>query len=181
MRATRSRHPSLGSAAAGFTLVELLMVAVLGALLMTGAASMMLSHMRSSARAEAILRLQDAWSRVQFLLDQEIAEASGSPTTTSCSSLSLAVPDPEGGSDLEISYSLSGTDLMRTGPTVGSDGTLDSGTSSTDLVMSNVTSFCPTHESGEVNYTLSLRDASGVTYQNQSQPSGSRTRSRVIN
>jgi hypothetical protein len=47
--------------------------------------------------------------------------------------------------------------------------------------MSNVTSFCPTNETGEVNYTLALRDASGVTYQNRSQPSGARTRSRVIN
>jgi hypothetical protein len=33
---------------------------------------------------------------------------------------------------------------------------------------------------GTVAYTLGLRDASGVTYQNSSNPSAARSRSRVI-
>lgn len=167
----------------GFSLPELLIVIVIGGVLMTGAASMMISHMRSSARSEAILRLQESWSRVQFLLDQEIQEASGSPSSSTCNSLTLTIPNPTGSSsDLTVTYALSGTNLQRTGPPVNSDGSLDgTASSTTELVMSRVTSFCPTTNGGEVNYSLALEDATGVTYQNQSQPSGASTRSRVIN
>lgn len=167
----------------GFTLVEVLVVVAIGSVLMIGAASMMIGHMRASARYEAILRLQEAWSRVQFLLDQEIQEASGRPTSSPCNSLTLSIPNPNGtGNNLTITYALSGTDLKRTGPQVNSDGTLDSSpASTTELVMSRVTSFCPTTTSGTVEYSLALQDATGVSYQNQSQPSGASTRSRVIN
>jgi prepilin-type N-terminal cleavage/methylation domain-containing protein len=172
-----SRKTTTGS---GYTLVELLMVVIIGGLLMTGAATMMIAHMRSSSRSEAILRLQDAWSRIQYLLDQEIQEATGVPTTIACSSLTLTIPKEAGGTDT-IVYSISGSNLMRSGPTINLNGTLNAGTNSEELVMTNVTSFCPTIVNGEVNYRIALRDATGVTYQNQSQPSGARTRSRVIN
>lgn len=180
LRARSSEH--------GFSLAELLIVVVIGGVLMTGAATMIISHMRSSARSEAIMRLQESWSRVQFLLDQEIQEASGSPSSTTCSSLTLTVPNPDvSGSNLTITYSLVGTELRRTGPPVNSDGTLngkldnDGRTpSSTEIVMTRVSSFCPTSSGGDVDYTLGLTDVTGVTYQNQSEVSGARTRSRII-
>jgi len=169
----------LPSKSSGYSLIELLIVVVVGGVLMTGAIYMMIAHMTTSSRSEAINRLQDSWSRIQFLMDQEIQEAIGTPTARSCSSLTLTVPAETGGQDT-ITYSLSGTDLSRTGPSVDASGRLTPGTSSTDLLMSNVTSFCPSINAGEVNYTMALRDPTGVIYQNQSQPSGARSRSRVI-
>lgn len=163
----------------GYSLIELLIAIMIGGLMITGAASMLIAHMQTSSRSEAVNRLQDSWSRIQFLLDQDIQEAIGTPSVNSCSSLTLAIPTTAGGTDT-ITYDLSGTDLKRTGPDINSDGTLNFGTSRTDLLMSNVTSFCPSLMDGEVDYTLALRDASGVVYQNQSQPTGARSRSRVI-
>ena len=172
----RVRHQSLG-----YTLTELMIAAVVGSVLMMGAVSMIVSHTRTAARSEALIRLQDAWSRVQFLLDQEIQEARGTPTIASCSSLSFDVPN-DSNVLKTITYSLSGTTLNRTGPRVLATGRLDNDvTDSNQVVMTGVTSFCPTQDTGEINYTMTLRDATGVTYQNRSQPSGAHTRSRIIN
>ena len=165
----------------GYTLTELMIAAMVGSVLMMGAVSMIISHTRTAARSEALIRLQDGWSRVQFLLDQEIQEARGTPTIASCSSRSVDVPNDSGVLQT-IACSLSGTTLNRTGPRVLATGRLDNSvTDSNQVVMTGVTSFCPTNDSGEINYTLALRDASGVTYQNRSQPSGAYTRSRIIN
>jgi len=170
--------------AGGFTLTELLMVVVIGSVLMLGTATMLISHIQSSAKMEGSMRLQEAWSRVQFLLDQEIQEArieSGSPSSVACTILSLTIPNP-GGTDGSITYSRSADNILtRTGPTINADGTLNFGTQAEDeVVMRGVTSFCPTTSNGRVGYTMALRDASGVTYQNQSNPSGARSRSRII-
>lgn len=168
----------------GFTLVELAMVVAIGSIIMLGTASMLISHIRSSAKMEAVMRLQEAWSRIQFLLDQEIQEArvqASSPSAVNCESLSLTIPNPTG-SDGSIVYSISSDGVLsRNGPSVGSDGTLDfSTTSSSATLMRRVRSFCPVVSDGRVTYTLALDDASGATYQNQSQPSGARSRARII-
>ena len=168
----------------GYTLVELLMVVVIGSVLMIGTATMLISHIQSSARMEGVMRLQEAWSRVQFLLDQEIQEArieAGSPSSVSCSSLTLKVPNATG-PDGQITYSRS-TDgvLKRSGPAVNADGTLNFDLQAdNETVMRGVTSFCPSTNEGRVTYTMGLSDPSGVTYQNQSNPSGARGRTRII-
>lgn len=172
------------SEADGFTLTELLMVVAIGSVLMLGTASMLISHIQSSARMEGTMRLQEAWSRVQFLLDQEIQEAriqSGSPSSVTCTSLSLTIPNPAG-SDGAITYSRSADNILtRSGPVVDQNGRLDFSTQAEgEVVMRGVTSFCPTTSNGRVSYTMALQDASGVTYQNQSNPSGARSRTRVI-
>lgn len=172
-------QPLHGPEIDGYSLIELLIAVMIGGLMMIGAASMLIAHMQTSSRSEAMNRLQDSWSRIQFLLDQEIQEAIGTPSVSNCSSLTLTIPTTSGGTDT-ITYALSGTELQRTGVGVNSDGTLNFGTRRTDLLMSNVTSFCPSISDSEVNYTLALRDVTGVVYQNQSQPSGARSRSRVI-
>ena len=181
-RYTSNPSSTAAFSSGGFSLTEVLIAIAVGSVLMAGAASMLVSHTRTSARAEALIRLQDAWSRVQFLMDQEIQESIGSPTIVTCTSLTLEMPDSSGSTDT-VTYALSGTTLSRSGPEVSADdGTLIEGSSSTDqVVMTGVTDFCPTSDSGEINYTLALRDASGVVYQNRSQPSGARTRSRIIN
>jgi prepilin-type N-terminal cleavage/methylation domain-containing protein len=168
----------------GYTLVELLMVVVIGSVLMIGTASMLISHIQSSAKMEGVMRLQEAWSRIQYLLDQEIQEArieTGSPSSVTCSSLTLKVPNATG-SDGQITYTRSSDGLLkRTGPSVNADGTLDfSSQAVNETVMTGVTSFCPTTSDGTVSYTMALQDPSGVTYQNQSNPSGARSRTRII-
>jgi len=178
------RQPPHSQNQQGYTLVELLMVVVIGSLLMIGTASMLISHIQSSARMEGLMRLQEAWSRIQYLLDQEIQEARlepGSPASVTCSSLTLKVPNPTG-SDGQITYSRSSDGVLkRSGPRVNADGTLNfSLQADNETVMRGVTSFCPTTSDGRVSYTLGLSDPSGVTYQNQSNPSGARAKTRII-
>lgn len=169
----------------GFTLPELVVVVVIGSVLMISTASMLISHMQSSAKMEALMRLQEAWSRVQYLLDQEIKEGRISttlPTKTSCNnSISLTVPNPMG-SDGQITYSHSADGVLkRSGPGVNANGTLDFANLKNETVMRGVTSFCSTNSDGMVSYTMELQDARGMIYKNSSEPAGARSRSRIIN
>lgn len=169
----------------GYSLIELLTVVLIGSVLMIGTATLLITHIRASAKMEATMRLQEAWSRVQFLLDQEIREArveSNSPSTVNCSSLTLKIPNPSGGSDGSVVYSkTSDNTLTRSGPAVNADGTLDfSSSSDTATVIKGVTSFCPNVSAGRVSYSMTLSDVTGVSYQNKSQPSGARSSARII-
>lgn len=165
----------------GFSITEVMIAAAIGGTLMVGAVSMIIAHTRTAVRSEALIRLQDSWSRVQFFLNQEIQESQGTPVISGCD-LQLSMPTSSGGFDT-VTYSLNGTDLERTGPTVAMAGTLEEGTSSTDVVMSGVNAFCAEliNDSGAVRYTMTLADRSGVTYSNQSDPTGARPSGRVIN
>ncbi|MEB3235984.1 MAG: prepilin-type N-terminal cleavage/methylation domain-containing protein [Cyanobacteriota bacterium] len=169
----------------GFSLVELMIVVVIGSVLMGGTVTMLMSHIRSAARMEAMMRLQETWSRVQFLLDQEIREAriaTGTPASVNCTSLSLEIPNPTGGAATVVYARTADDTLTRSGPPIlDASGELDfAGTATTETVMRGVTSFCPSTTDGRISYTMALSDASGVVYQNQSQPSGARAASRVI-
>ena len=52
---------------AGITLVELLVVLAIGGVILSGAITMMLSHIRTSSRMAALLRLQVRAISRQFL------------------------------------------------------------------------------------------------------------------
>ena len=179
----RSVHAAPHSRA-GFTLTELVLVVGLGSLLMLCVASMITTQIQTSAKMHAGIRLQEAWSRIQFLLDQEIQEArvgSTTPAASNCSSLTINIPNPTTSGEATIVYARSGTVLTRNGPPINADGTLNFSTvSSAATLMSGVTSFCPTISSGQVSYTMELGDPSGARYQNQSQPSAARGQSRII-
>lgn len=73
-----------------FTLPELLIVSVIGGVLLVSAAQLILAHVRTTTRIEGKLRAQDVWTRVQFLLEQEIQESACS--TASGSELTLKLP-----------------------------------------------------------------------------------------
>ena len=75
---------------AGITLVELLVVLAIGGVVLSGAITMMLSHIRTSSRMAALLRLQDQCGRVQFLINHEIQQAA--QARTEGSALVLDVP-----------------------------------------------------------------------------------------
>jgi prepilin-type N-terminal cleavage/methylation domain-containing protein len=168
-------------ASAAFTLPELLIVSVIGGILLVSAAQLILAHVRTTTRIEGKLRAQDVWTRVQFLLEQEIQESACS--TASGSTLILTLPPCGEATSPTITYNLQGTNLIRTGPTIDSaNGALIlDGSSSTDTVASNVSSFAPSSADGRnVAYQLNILDPSGFSFSSAGKSSSAQTRSRII-
>jgi len=171
--------------AAGFSLTELLIVSAVGVLALAAIIAVVLSYVRSRERVEAVLRLQEQWSRLQFLLDREIQESipptgasavgAGCPAATPI--LQLEVP----GFSSRIVYYLSGSTLRRCGPAIDAGGNLISSVSDA-AVMSGVSSFSvDSSDAQRPSYRLSLIAPNGVTYSNSSQPSAASFRARTIN
>ena len=189
-RSLRGRQARFASVArseplTGFAMVELLLGAVVGLICLGAIIAVVLSYVRSRDRLEALLRLQDQWGRLQFLLDREIQEAtpvtSSSSVSASCgagtAALSLEVP----GNSNRILYYLSANTLRRCGPVITSNGDLGA-TVSDALLLNGVTSFTVnTSDPQRPTYALTLTDPNGVSYTNQSQPSATTFRSRTIN
>ncbi|MFN5163692.1 MAG: hypothetical protein ACK5IA_17795 [Cyanobacteriota bacterium] len=177
----------------GYSLLELLLVTGMGLLLVTVVLSVIDGHVRSRTSMEALMRLQDHWSRVQFLLEQDIQESQGMVATSNgCGSgsrqLTIQVPSDTPATPAYITYYLKtlsgGTELWRCGPAVKADGDLDFSTPSDALLVRRVGAFSVTTSSSDpqrISYSLTLTDPSGATYTNQAQPSGGMSRSRVIN
>lgn len=168
----------------GFSLVELLISAMAGVVLLLGASQLLISHIQTSTRIEARLRLQDTWSRLQFLLDQEIQEARSA--SVSGNTLTLQVPSGSSGantSQIVYSYNSSSKKLERSGPAINADGSLDFDNASTaPTVSGNISEFVPVlvDTGGQtVQYTISLSDPSGASYSDQA--SASIGRPRIIN
>lgn len=59
----------------GFTLVELIVAAAVGSLVIIATTTVFAPQLRMHQRLEGRTRLQERWARVQFLLDTEIQEA----------------------------------------------------------------------------------------------------------
>lgn len=151
----------------GLTLPELLIAIAIGSIVLLAASEILTSHIRSSSRMEAIMRLQDSWSRLQFLLNHEIQEARGASVDSS-GALILNIPDSTNPATLStISYRTAGTALQRFGPTIGSDGSLIfNQASTTQVVLRGVSAFTPSLGNGgsqQVRFTVSLVDPTGVT------------------
>ncbi len=160
-RLLRLRHPGQRrhSPAAGISLVELLVVLVVGSVVLAGAIAMMVSHVRTSSQMAALLRLQDQCGRVQFLLNYEIQQAQRA--SGGGSALTLDVP----GMDAAIRYTVNNGELWRSGPPIDAQGRMENDTPMNALVVRGVQAFTvnvanPLHPT----YSLSVRDANGVTY-----------------
>lgn len=174
MKARRSRP--------GFTLPELLIATGLAGLLMAALVAVVVGHVRSRGKMEAVMKLQDDWSRVQFLLDQDIEESISSSNAAGCapsgSRLSLTVA----GTNQPITYYLDGTNLRRCGPTVTVTGELSPTATSDDLVAEGVSGFVVNLDDPQrPSYTLTLNDPTGASYTNGTLPTGAMMRSRRIN
>lgn len=171
---------------AGFTLTEVLIVSAVGLVALSAIVAVVISYVRSRERVEAVLQLQEQWSRLQFLLDREIQEAvpvtSSSSLSSTCGTITPILELEVPGQSTRIAYYLSGTDLRRCGPAIDASGNLTA-TVSDALVLSRVSSFSvdTSSDSRRPTYSLSLSAANGVTYSNQSQASGSSFRARTIN
>ena len=170
----------------GYTLVELLLVSVLGTLIILVVINVIESHVRSRTKLEALMRLQDHWSRVQFLIDADIEEGqrilSGSRGLCSAAGTTLLALEVPGLSQ-KIHYYLAGNgnELRRCGPLIGVNGELQD-VASDGLVIRGVSDFFVDLADPERPiYRFTLTDSSGVTYTNGREPTGEAFRSRVIN
>lgn len=164
----------------GFSLIELLVVSILGSVVTIAAAQVLINHVRSSVSTEALLRAQDTWSRLQFLLDQEIQEAES--ISVSGSTLTLTMPRVNNVTDT-IAYTLSGSDLIRTGPNINTGtGALIPGTSIQATLLDNVIQFTPVLSGGNnrtVTYTLNTKDPSGFQFR-EAKITSAQTRTRIL-
>ena len=91
----RLHHPLLKpkpQASRGFTLVELLVAATVGALVAATAGDLLLSNTRTGAALEATQRLRTDWSRVSHFIESEVALSER--VITNASLLNLAQCNP---------------------------------------------------------------------------------------
>ena len=165
----------------GFTLPELLIVSVIGSVLLIGAAELILAHVRTTTKIEGKLRSQDVWTRIQFLLDQEIQESACS--AASSGELILTLPPCGDPASPTITYRVQNSKLVRIGPAINSaDGTLLlKGGAMSDVVAGNVSAFVPSSPDGKtVSYKLNILDPSGFRFTGEGKASSAQTRSRII-
>ena len=102
---------------AGFTLPELLIAAAISLLTATVAGDLLISHIRSSERAEALERQRSDWARTTGFLEAEIAlsERVYTPDPASTDPLPVAVPSACGFTNDQVRLEL---DLRRDLPPV---------------------------------------------------------------
>ncbi|MFU8885336.1 MAG: prepilin-type N-terminal cleavage/methylation domain-containing protein [Cyanobacteriota bacterium] len=160
----------------GITLVELLVVLVIGGVLLSGAIAMVLSHIRSSSQLAALLRLQDQCGRVQVLLNHEIQQAS--QASGGGSTLALEVPLA---TTATITYQLADGELQRIGPPIDAQGRLVDGEPVEALVLRGVQAFTvDVSNPRSPTYRLTVEDATGVRYSTGDDGGGAHCRVREI-
>ena len=144
---------------AGLTLVELLVIVAVGSLVLSGAIAMMLFHIRTSSRLTALLRLQDQYGRVKYLINHEIQQAE--QARTEANSLVLIVP----GIEAPIRYESIGGELIRNGPPINAQGRLVNSNAVDTLVVKGLVDFnVDTTDPRQPAYLISMRDSNGVIY-----------------
>ncbi|MFY8149304.1 MAG: PulJ/GspJ family protein [Prochlorococcaceae cyanobacterium] len=158
------------SSSQAFTLVELLIAAGLGAVILAVAAKVLTGDVRSSSSQEAIQRLRDHWGRVNYFLDTEVREglsvslAAGSGGCASVASplLTITVPAPGTASGTStIHYYNQNGDLWRCGPDIADDGSLLFDTITNGILVENATLQTSITNSSNVAYTLTLSSRAG--------------------
>ena len=98
----------------GFTLVELMVAAALGAGLSLVAGTAMVSHLKSNARAESLQRLREDWNRATSFIESEIAMSSRIFTNGN----QISLPDDPNQCDLTSEEVVMALDLARDLPLV---------------------------------------------------------------
>ena len=184
----------------GFSLTELLTAAAIGSIVIIGAAQMIVGHIKTSAQTEALMRAQDTWIRVQHLIDQDIQEAECLSTNASKDAITITLPPCPSGNTItyELEADGEGKNLVRTGPPINQDGTLNlQANSRTDIVSNNIktfsveinipaesqgeggTSSIETGESAIATYSFNITDPAGFSY-GSAKTTRARPRIRVI-
>lgn len=177
------RFPSRPRPAA-FTLVELLLGAAFGVILLGGLMTMATSVLRAGLREDNQQSAQDAWARVNQFLNIEVGEAgriylrttpvgpivlNQAPTCSGASqdggseSFAITVPNPDPTAAIPfrtINYYMSGGHLMRCGPPVLANGALNFSAPSSEAILSYDTTLrqlSRTYENRSIAYTLDFR------------------------
>lgn len=172
----------------GFTLIELMVALVVSATVITFAARLATTYMRTTNTATWVAQVQHDISRFSRLLKTEVNEAclvqvdGTSPSTsatapctppaactpTAGTTLFLLVPVTEENGSVTyrvISYSRNGSELRRTGPPIAANGSLDTTQSdvSNVVVMDNLVNgsggFSPSVDSSCTTATMSVQYA----------------------
>lgn len=171
----------------GFTLAELLITVLISSIIAIGASSIVLDNVRITSQQDSILRLQENWNRIQFLIDQDLSEGSGS-CFTSGSTLTIYRYNSTSNASLAfITYRLDGSNLLRSGPSITDAGSLNLTNQADNVIVSdNVITFTGSNNdanctasnpSQRIDFTLGLREIRDgktlATYTNQlNTPSG---------
>ena len=98
----------------GFTLVELMVAAALGAGLSLVAGTAMVSHLKSNSRAESLQRLREDWNRATSFIESEIAMSSRIFTNGN----QISLPNDPNQCDLKSNEVVMALDLARDLPLV---------------------------------------------------------------
>lgn len=186
--ASKSSNPRhIGYHHSGFTLPELLVAIFIGSIVIIMAAQSLISHIKLSARSEAMMRSQDIWSRIQNLIDQDIQEARCVSVENAGTKLVLSITAwcNEAQPGTQVIYQRINNTLTRTGPAIDpTSGGLDLSSSQiTSTVSSNIKEFSAILNSADsrgVTYSINVQDPSGFSFK-QSKSTGAHLRSRAIN
>ncbi|CAK6698008.1 prepilin-type N-terminal cleavage/methylation domain-containing protein [Synechococcus sp. CCY9201] len=163
----------------GLTLVELLVAAAIGAVILAAAARVLTSDIRSNSSQEAIQRLRDHWGRVSYFVDTEVREglsvslANGSGECSSVSNpyLAITVPNPAGGTGTIYYYNING-DLWRCGPDIAEDGSLTFNTVINGMLVERATMQVTIANATNMSYVLTMNSrtgSGGITYSASSE------------
>lgn len=171
------RRPG-SAASSGFTILELILTSVIGCLLFVVMASVIVSHIRTTSRAELAQRVRDDANRINYFIQTEASESSSvdpAPTAIACASSSaggtplfgLNVPINTGESDLptnvvRIVYYTAGGNLRRCGPAINANGSLVYTGDPVDGIVSTNTTL--TVLSGGTTCQGSVTDTRQVAY-----------------
>ncbi|MFM7547748.1 MAG: prepilin-type N-terminal cleavage/methylation domain-containing protein [Cyanobacteriota bacterium] len=174
----RRRHWRHRSPRAAFSLVELLISAAIGSLVVAGAAAALTAHIRSSTNLEFTQMMRNDLGRISFLLETEVREGASISTAQQVDCLSdgttsqFTITVPQLGStgatlaSANIHYYASGSGstatLARCGPPINNNGTLNfAGTRLAAAVSTNTTLAVSASTPTSVTYDLTLRDPQG--------------------
>lgn len=164
--------------ASGFTLTELLIGSVLAAGAVGLAATLIVGHIRSTDRMIWDSQTRRDIGRLSFLMATELGESctllrgaaptncvppstSPCPGTSTAADLRALVPVQTSPTSAPVNevvrYYLSGTQLLRDGPRILSNGRLDTSADQTGaLLLENVTAFTPVVSSDCRSVTVTL-------------------------
>lgn len=167
------KHPPPKSA--GFTLVELLISAILGSLVLVGAAFLAVSGIRATSGQAVAQRYQMGFGRLSHILETEVSEGIDldyGQATASCpagnngiqSIFSIDVPvlvRDEGAAvpaQATIFYYQVGNDLWRCGPAVQADGTLNPANITAGVLLTDAQLFIQNGLDNQLQYAVRMTD-----------------------
>lgn len=126
----------------GFTLAELLIVSLLIPLSIISLSQLFIAQLNTERQLSGAQSSENLRSRLSFFIESDVADGrTVELSSSSCAALSGKVfdirsPNPASGTETCISYANSGGSLVRRGPTVNQNGSLDYANTATETVSS---------------------------------------------